>query len=324
MFGVACRLVGLREPRHATKLPCPLPFDLNRQVLIKLERERDDWWITLKADGQRAWLFAHKGQAVLISRTLKISSIGFPPGMHPDKTTLLDGEVFETPLSLFVAFDCLLFNDQRVFDHPFRSRFLWLASLNWPSLETVAGEEKKVEEQMQFAIKPTWPLERLAQCFDPRTGQLCGLHFASLSISCDGIVFMDGCASYFARAQGNRIEAASMLKWKPVPTVDLAIFPEAQHLGHEDGCPEAQHVEYEGYCTGFKSPWIKCGKVTDAVVAAAEKILIVECHWKKPGEWKAVRIRKDKHLPNHEKVVQDTIEVVQQNITATDLLALNQ
>lgn len=333
MLAVAHRLLGLRPPRPNSKLYCTLPLDLNKNGLARICREPENWLVTLKADGERAWLMISKGEMGFISRTMRetlLPKSAFPSGIDTSKTTLLDGELIHQG-SVFVAFDCLIFNNQSIHQQCLKQRAIYLSQLGWPVLQMVEsnsphGAFPSPSTKLQYWVKPILPVSQLKDClqlpsYTPRD------LFASQEsapIGCDGVIFMDGLASYFARSQMRSVETASMLKCKPTPTFDLAYFPQ-----NEDEMMKNKTISL--YCTGSIQPWIPCGslKMLNGESPLTSKVVILECQCLTlpnstmvslaDAAWSGIRIRHDKYLPNHEKVVRDTLEVIREGLTLSML-----
>lgn len=320
MLKLAYTKLGLRLQPPPRKLYCTLPLDLNRQGLERISAARQDWYVTLKADGERAWLVIHGGEASFLFRNLserRIPEQALPSGIDSKKTTILDGEVVG---ELFICFDCLILEDKEVFNKPLHLRAEWMKNhlgVWWPTLEMTTPSVKvdttseKKESIQRYAIKPILPAVQIHQFYNDEE-KLHELKFETKRINCDGLIFMDGQATYLSRSQVLSTLTASMLKHKSLPTVDLACF--AEDRGGSLWC-----------CGNQVGSWILCGHMVNPTdpwlhPVLAKGFCILECQHVSKGKWKILKHRTDKSFPNHEKVVLDTIAVIEEGLTSSILI----
>lgn len=327
---------------------------MNKQALDGILDDPTQWLLTWKADGKRTWmvlsgtdtcgvtLFERSNPAKTRPHShIKVAGPEFEamfPFHRPPHVTILDGEMLFTD-TLFVAFDILMLNDNQVTSWDCRSRVRLLTDSTrscWPVLSPIVRSTSVPSSSIQVALKPVTVFAETtsSEWFHGQPGhgqggggktQLKPLFFHDRRVPCDGLILMHARRAYWGGR--GEIGAPPMLKWKMTPTIDLAVHVRGR-------ISDFVVSEPVGFCQGYHCRWFDCGRIemSDVIkqelrvknpgeTVAGVKIEIVECEWAAPRRWRALKWRADKSMPNHEKVVNDTIAVLREQITAEVMIA---
>ncbi|EIW60139.1 mRNA guanylyltransferase [Trametes versicolor FP-101664 SS1] len=331
-------LCGLDHERF----PGAQPVSFAAKDLEKLEKH--DFWVAEKSDGIRVLLFVHTDintmdqMVYLIDRHNTYRQLnGLYFAHHEDprrplRSSIVDGElVYDVdPRSKqetlrFLAFDCLVVDDQNVMDRTLDKRYGRLQAWMYKPFQKMLHDHPHVamSQPFDFKVKDVKPSYRVEDVFN--------IDIPRLQHGNDGLIYTCVSTPYVPGTDPN------ILKWKPPsensidfklalrfpPTPGKPMVPDFQikpifelHVwcGDDRGKPryelyDVMHVEDD--------EWEKMKTSNEQLDDR-----IVEVHWDSDGEhWRMMRFRGDKPNGNHKSVVDNIIKSIADGIEKDVLLA---
>ncbi|KAF8643837.1 hypothetical protein AX16_008854 [Volvariella volvacea WC 439] len=318
-----CQLDSLRFPGSQ-------PVSFSEHDLEKLEKL--DFWVCEKSDGVRVLLFVNTDlntgvqNVYLIDRHntyRQLDGLFFPhheDPRRPLRNTIVDGELVidvdprtKAQTMRYLAFDCLLVDDQNVMARTLDKRYGRLKEWFSRPYERMIADHPHVAASQPFEIKVK--TISLSYHADEVFAQLPTLHHGSdgLIYTCVTTPYVPGTDSNLIKwkpPSENSIDFKLVLKFPPLPgrpnSPDFHAKPEFLLFvwcGDERGQPK-----YELYDGMF---------VTDdeweSMKRSGEQIddRIVEVHWDPQfNRWRMMRFRDDKPNGNHKSVVEKIIQSI--------------
>ncbi|KAF9246462.1 mRNA capping enzyme [Melanogaster broomeanus] len=336
--GLVARLCHLDHNRFPGSQP--VSFSLNHLA----ELERRDYWVCEKSDGVRVLFFLQTdrnggSQAVyLIDRHnayYEVTGFWFPhPDRHRDSLldTILDGELVidVDPVSKretlrYLAFDCLVFDNENVMSRPLDKRYGRLKERFYGPWSKVMRELPQMAARIPFDIKVkdisfSYGIEDVFRLVIPK-----------LQHGNDGLIYTCLETPYVAGTDQN------ILKWKPPSenSIDFKLVlrfpPSKSNLAQPDFlakpffglhvyCGDQKGQErYEPYDELFveDAEWEKMKESGEQIDDR-----VVEVHWDSElGRWRMMRFRDDKPHGNFRTVVAGIIQSIADGVEKPALLA---
>ncbi|KAF8891311.1 mRNA capping enzyme [Infundibulicybe gibba] len=301
------RLCNLEHERF----PGSQPVSFGRRDLEKLERQ--DFWVCEKSDGIRVLLLVHTD---LPSKTQTIYLIDRHNAyrQNPLRNSIIDGELVldldphtNKQTMRFLAFDCLVINDQNVMSRALPGRYGRLTE--W-FLKPYAKMRR------DYPNTPPGP-------FEIKVKEMTLSYYAEKVFAVDIPALQHGTTGSFTPA----------LKWKPPSenSIDFKLVLRFPPLGAHPDRPDflakplfLLHV----WCGGAKYELYDEMHVTDdewdEMKRSGEQIddRIVEVHWDTAlGRWRMMRFRDDKPNGNHQNVVENIIQSIADGVEKDMLLS---
>ncbi|KAI0819531.1 mRNA capping enzyme, catalytic domain-containing protein [Trametes gibbosa] len=324
------------------RFPGSQPVSFASKDLEKLENK--DFWVAEKSDGIRVLLFIHTDvntmdQTVyLIDRhnTYRlVIGLYFPhyeDPRRPLRSSLIDGELVvdvdphtKQETLRFLAFDCLVADDQNVMDRTLEGRYgrlqMWIGQ---PFLKMINDHPHVAMSQpFDFKVKDVKPSYRVADVFD--------IDIPHLQHGNDGLIYTCVSTPYAPGTDPN------ILKWKP-PSENSIDFKLVLRFLPSPGKPKVPDFqtkpifELHVWCGDDRGkPRYELYDVMHVDDDEWEKLKtsneqlddrIVEVHWDPAGEhWRMMRFRSDKPNGNHKSVVDNIIKSIADGIEKDVLLA---
>ncbi|EKM55158.1 uncharacterized protein PHACADRAFT_120236 [Phanerochaete carnosa HHB-10118-sp] len=329
------RLCQLENERT---FPGSQPVSFGTKDLVKLENQ--DYWVCEKSDGIRVLLFVQtdlrtKDQGVyLIDRHntyREVQGLYFPHHENPKmplRSTIVDGElVVDTdPRSKqetvrFLAFDCLVVDDQNVMSRPLDKRYGRLQEWFYKPYSKMLKDHPHMAQTQPFEVrvKNVKFSYHIDQIFENEIPQL--LH------GNDGLIYTCVSTPYMAGTDPN------ILKWKPPSenSIDFRLvlrFPPSRESPKDPDYFAKPVFELHVWCGGVRYEFYDVMHVTDGewerLKAAGDQLddRVVEAHWDKElSVWRMMRFRNDKPNGNHKSVVEAIIKSIADGVEKDQLLA---
>ncbi|KDQ60776.1 hypothetical protein JAAARDRAFT_172973 [Jaapia argillacea MUCL 33604] len=332
------RLCGMDHERF----PGSQPVSFGTKDLDKLESQ--DYWVCEKSDGVRVLMLIQtdldtNAQAVfLIDRhnTYRVQTGLFFPHhenpMMPLRNTILDGELVldEDPAThqvtlRFLAFDCLVVDDQNVMSRTLDKRYGRLKEWFYKPYSKMIFDHPHVAQSQPFqvAVKDI--------SFSYHVEKVFNVDIPALQHGNDGLIYTCVNTPYVPGTDQN------ILKWKPPSenSIDFKLVlrfpPMPGHPSESDysqkpifglhvWCGDERGVpRYEPFDVMYVDDleWEK-------IKLSGEQIddRIVEVHWDPAkAHWRMMRFREDKPNGNHRNVVENIIQSIADGVEKDALLA---
>eukprot|EP01117_Protostelium_nocturnum_P018678 TRINITY_DN7859_c0_g1_i1.p1 TRINITY_DN7859_c0_g1~~TRINITY_DN7859_c0_g1_i1.p1 ORF type:complete len:487 (-),score=111.86 TRINITY_DN7859_c0_g1_i1:1-1434(-) len=310
---------GLLDRQRSDEFPGSMPINFNKCHLLALSDA--DCMVSDKTDGIRYFLLVHKGEAYLANRRyqfFRLSNFRDLCSVCGDDPSLFDGEMVdylrEPERKMFLIFDVMAINGEAVWKKPLLERLNLIyeklilplrqrtnnSYLNCPfMIDRKIFFEKRDLNQLLVKIsseKTQKGLERIYRD-DKRKHKIDGLIFTPKD-------------PYKCKSTPN------LLKWKYLDrlSVDMRIertdsfrlFAEPNTLYYEGN----HIINYQKLEQDFAQRMSE--DTHDSIVG--------EFSFDTQGNWIYNMMRPDKNRANHIKVVEDTIEVISQNVQINDIV----
>ncbi|PFH51739.1 hypothetical protein AMATHDRAFT_74773 [Amanita thiersii Skay4041] len=322
------------------RFPGSQPVSFATKDLDKLEKE--DYWVCEKSDGIRVLfviLTNQTGQSVFIvdrhNSYRELQGFFFPHHenpLHPLGNTVVDGELVldVDPLTKrgtlrFLAFDCLVVNDQNVMPKPLDKRYGRLKEWFHKPYAKMLRDHPHVAKDHPFEIK----VKDIHMAY--HADEVFSIDIPSLQHGNDGLIYTRVGTPYSPGTDTN------ILKWKPPSenSIDFKLvlrFPPSKEdrkkpdfyakplfllwvwCGDDRGKPK-----YEEYDTMHvkDDEWERLKQSGEQVDDR-----IVEVHWDpNTSKWRMMRFRDDKPNGNHKTVVENIIASIADGVEKDTLLA---
>ncbi|RDX56478.1 mRNA capping enzyme, alpha subunit [Lentinus brumalis] len=324
------------------RFPGSQPVSFAAKDLAKLEAE--DYWVAEKSDGIRVLLLVQTDTATndqmvyLIDRhnTYRaLTGLYFPhhedPRM-PLRNTLVDGELVidvdprtKQETLRYLAFDCLVVDDQCVMSRPLDKRYGRLTA--WMD----KPYQKMMRDHPHMAMQQPFQFKVKDVKFSYHVEDVFNIDIPALHHGNDGLIYTCVSTPYapgtdqnilkWKPPSENSIDFKLVLRFAPIPgkpnTPDLQTKPVFElHVwcGDDRGVPryelyDVMHVEDDEW---------------ERMKTSNEQFddRIVEVHWDPVGEhWRMMRFRSDKPNGNHKSVVDNIIKSIADGVEKDALLA---
>ncbi|GJE90746.1 mRNA capping enzyme [Phanerochaete sordida] len=320
------------------RFPGSQPVSFGTRDLEKLENQ--DYWVCEKSDGVRVLLFVQtdlksREQAVfLIDRHnayREVRGIYFPHHenpMMPLRSTIVDGELVtdtdprtQQDTVRFLAFDCLVVDDQNVMSRPLDKRYGRLQEWFYKPYSKMLRDHPHMTQTQPFEVrvKDVKFSYHIDQIFEHEIPQL---HHGN-----DGLIYTCVSTPYTAGTDPN------ILKWKPPSenSIDFRLvlrFPPSRENPREPDYYAKPVFELHVWAGGLRYEPLDTMYVTDdeweKLKASGEQLddRIVEVHWDAElNAWRMMRFRTDKPHGNHKSVVDAIIKSIADGVEKDQLLA---
>ncbi|RPD66409.1 mRNA capping enzyme, alpha subunit [Lentinus tigrinus ALCF2SS1-6] len=332
----------VRQPVSRTRFPGSQPVSFAAKDLDKLEAQ--DYWVAEKSDGVRVLLLVctdimtSDQMVYLIDRHntyRELTGLYFPHHEDPRKplrSSIVDGELVidvdprtQQETLRYLAFDCLVVDDQCVMSRPLDKRYGRLTAWMYKPYQKMMHDHPHMARQQPFEFKVK------DVKFSYRVEDVFNIDIPALQHGNDGLIYTCVNTPYAPGTDQN------ILKWKPpsensidfklmlrfAPTPGKPNVPDLQtkpvfelHVwcGDDRGVPR-----YEFYDVMYveDDEW-------ERMKASNEQLddRIVEVHWDPAGEhWRMMRFRGDKPNGNHKSVVDNIIKSIADGVEKDTLLA---
>ncbi|KAL4067692.1 mRNA capping enzyme [Scleroderma citrinum] len=331
----------LSDTNSFTRFPGSQPISFSLDHLDELEKR--DYWVCEKSDGVRVLFFLQTdptgSQAVyLIDRHNtyhEVSGFWFPRPDRPKESlmdTILDGELVidvdpqsKREVLRYLAFDCLVFNGERVMSKPLDKRYWRLKEQFYVPWSGAIKELPQLANSIPFDIKVknisfSYGIEDVFRNVIP-----------SLQHGNDGLIYTCTETPYVPGTDPN------ILKWKPPSenSIDFKLvlrFPPSKSIPSQPNfcakpffglhiyCGEERgQTQYEPYDELYvdDDEWQK-------MKLSGEQVddRIVEVHWDPElSRWRMMRFRDDKPHGNYRTVVEKIIQSIADGVEKSALLA---
>ncbi|KAI1794609.1 mRNA capping enzyme, alpha subunit [Ganoderma leucocontextum] len=325
------------------RFPGAQPVSFAAKDLEKLEAH--DYWVAEKSDGIRVLLLIHTNittcdqMVYLIDRHnsyRELTGLYFPHHEDPRKplrSTIVDGELVidvdphtKQETLRYLAFDCLVADDQNVMSRPLDKRYGRLQKWVYEPYRKMMRDHPHMAMQQPFEFKVK------DVKFSYRVEDVFNIDIPQLQHGNDGLIYTCVSTPYAPGTDPN------ILKWKPPsensidfklvlrfsPTPGKPKVPDFQtkpifelHVwcGDDRGVPryefyDIMHVEDDEWESRMKR---SSEQLDDRVV---------EVHWDSAQElWRMMRFRDDKPHGNHKSVVDNIIKSIADGIEKDVLLS---
>ncbi|KAJ7632773.1 mRNA capping enzyme [Roridomyces roridus] len=318
------------------RFPGSQPVSFARGDLAKLEAQ--DFWVCEKSDGIRVLLFVHTdpasgSQAVyLIDRKndyYGLDGFFFPHHENPKmplQNTIVDGElVFDVDPRTnqetlrFLAFDCLVVNNQNIMARPLDKRYGRLKEWFYKPYAKMKQEFNHITQTHPFDIR----VKEISLSYHAEQifAEMPNLHHGN-----DGLIYTCVNTPY------NPATDPNILKWKPPSenSIDFKLVLRFPPLANDPSKPDFHakpvfllHV----WCGDTKYEQYDRMHVEDdeweKMKSAGEQYddRIVEVHWDSTRNyWRMMRFRDDKPNGNHRTVVENIIQSIADGVEKDTLL----
>ncbi|KAF9477572.1 mRNA guanylyltransferase [Pholiota conissans] len=316
------RMCHLDNPE---KFPGSQPVSFGTKDLEKLEKQ--DYWVCEKSDGVRV-LF------LVIDRHntyREITGIYFPHHenpLMPLRSSLIDGELVidVDPITRrekvrFLAFDCLVIDDENVMSKPLDKRYGRLNEWFYKPYAQMIRDHPHVAENQPFSIK----VKEIN--FSYHVEKVFNVDIPALQHGNDGLIYTCVSTPYTPGTDPN------ILKWKPPSenSIDFKLilrFPPLRYNPQEpDYCAKPLFL-LQVWCGGDKyeqyDDMLVEDKEWEDLKKSGEQVddRIVEVHWDSSiSRWRMMRFRDDKPHGNHKSVVEAILDSIADGVEKEALLA---
>ncbi|KAI0707622.1 mRNA capping enzyme, alpha subunit [Earliella scabrosa] len=322
-----CRLENERFPGSQ-------PVSFAAKDLEKLEAQ--DYWVAEKSDGVRVLLLATTDQGVyLIDRHntyREITGLFFPhhedPRM-PLRNSLVDGELVidVDPLTnretlRYLAFDCLVVDDQCVMSRPLDKRYGRLKEWMYKPYQ------KMMHDHPHMALSQPFEFKVKDVKFSYHVEDVFNIDIPALQHGNDGLIYTCVNTPYAPGTDPN------ILKWKPPSenSIDFKLLLRFPPTPGKPKVPDFQTkpvFELHVWCGDTRYEFYDIMYVDDDEWESRMKTSneqlddrVVEVHWDPVGEhWRMMRFRDDKPHGNHKSVVENIIKSIADGVEKDALLA---
>ncbi|PPQ75432.1 hypothetical protein CVT26_015354 [Gymnopilus dilepis] len=330
------RICQLNDPEKQV-FPGSQPVSFGVHDLEKLETR--DFWVCEKSDGVRVLLLVatdlntNAQSTFIIDRHntyREVEGIFFPhhedPRM-PLRNSLIDGELVidvdprtRQEKLRFLAFDCLVIDDQNVMQRPLDKRYGRLQQWLYKPYAKMRHDHPQVAAQHPFEIR----VKEIKASY--HVEQVFNLDIPALQHGNDGLIYTCVTTPYTPGTDSN------ILKWKPPSenSIDFKLvlrFPPSRYNSQEPDW-HAKPVfllyvwlggdSYEEYDNMYveDQEWEELKKSGEQVDDR-----IVEVHWDPAiSRWRMMRFRDDKPHGNHRSVVENIIQSIADGVEKEALL----
>ncbi|KAH8106803.1 mRNA capping enzyme [Cristinia sonorae] len=320
------------------KFPGSQPVSFTANDLDKLEKQ--DFWVCEKSDGIRVLLLVQtdvltKGQSVyFIDRhnTFRLlSGLFFPHHENPRvplRNTIVDGELVldydprtKQSTMRFLAFDCLVVDDQNVMARTLDKRYGRLNEWFYKPYARMLKDHPQVAQTQPFQI-----LVKSVK-FSYHVEEVFRVDIPALQHGTDGLIYTCVSTPYTAGTDTN------ILKWKPPSenSIDFKLvlrFPPSPKKASEPDYYAKPIFELHTWTGKSNYEFFDVMHVKDdeweKMKAEGEQLddRIVEVHWDMQDEcWRMMRFRDDKPNGNHKSVVDGIIKSIADGVEKDGLLA---
>uniref|UniRef100_A0A8R1I099 mRNA-capping enzyme n=1 Tax=Caenorhabditis japonica TaxID=281687 RepID=A0A8R1I099_CAEJA len=295
------------------------PVSLSRKNIELLEKE--PYMVSWKADGMRYIVYIHEDEVYAFDRdneVFEIDNLDFVSVKGiPLKDTVVDTEVIIDRSEVngvvqncarMLIYDVMRFNNFNVMKEPFSKRFEIIKA------EIIRGREfafrdgklNKEKQMMSVRRKDFYLLEATYKLFQDDFKKCVGHEI-------DGLIFQPTDRPYETGT------CDTVLKWKP-PSHNSVDFK----LKIEKVCKEGMLPEWRGllYVQNLHEPF---GSMKATATLKKYDNKIIECTLDvdsrgRPIEWKFMRERTDKSLPNGKRTADNVLETMTNPVTEENLL----
>ncbi|KAL1693326.1 mRNA capping enzyme, catalytic domain-containing protein [Schizophyllum commune] len=327
------------------RFPGSQPISFGERNLADLEN--DDFWVCEKSDGIRVLLLIltnPETQEVIIclidrhNTYRKVDGFYFPHFEKPEipiRSTLLDGElvldvdpVTKTETLRYLAFDCMVVDDQYIMNKPLDKRYGRLSDWFYKPYVTMLRDHPEMVNLQPFHIqvKKMHAAYQVSQVFDE--------DIPKLQHGNDGLIYTKVEAPYTPNTDRN------ILKWKPPSenSIDFKLVVRFPPSPSNPGLPDffakpvfALHAWYGDERGMSKYELYDQLYVTDEEWESLKESgvqvddRIVEVHWDSElQKWRMMRFRDDKPNGNHISVVENIIRSIADGVEKDALLSRTQ
>ncbi|KAI0072782.1 mRNA capping enzyme [Panus rudis PR-1116 ss-1] len=324
------------------RFPGAQPVSFGKKDLERLENQ--DFWVAEKSDGIRVLLFintdlqTNNQDVYLIDRHnsyRQLTGLYFPHWEHPTmplRNTLVDGElvidvdpVTKQEKLRFLAFDCLVVDDQNIMSKTIESRYGRLQAWFYKPVVKMLREFPHMAQTLPFEIKvkDVKPSYHVNDVFN--------IDIPALQHGNDGLIYTSATTPYIPGTDQN------ILKWKPPSenTIDFKLvlrFPARPAQPNEPDYFAKPVFELHVFCgdRGGQAQYefYDVLRVEDdeweRLKESGEQLddRVVEVHWDLENEcWRMMRFRDDKPYGNHKSVVEAIIKSIADGVEKEEILA---
>lgn len=294
------------------------PVSLSRDNINLLEQE--SYMVSWKADGMRYIVYINDGEVYAFDRdneVFEIENLDFVGHDGPLNGTLVDTEVIIDKVEVdgivqnqprMLIYDIMRFMGVNVMKEPFSKRFEIIKNeiIDKRNNAFKSGRLRHDKQIMSVRRKDFYLLEATSKLFEPKFVQHVGHEI-------DGLIFQPKYKPY----ETGRCD--KVLKWKP-PSHNSVDFL----LKIEKYCREGMLPEWTGFLfvQNQREPF---GKMKATATLKKYDNKIIECtllvsETGMPIEWKFMRERTDKSLPNGLKTAQNVYDTMIKPVTEKYLL----
>ncbi|CAI2314212.1 unnamed protein product [Caenorhabditis sp. 36 PRJEB53466] len=295
------------------------PVSLSRKNIALLENE--PYMVSWKADGMRYIVYINNGEVYAFDRdneVFELENLDFVmKNGSPLMDTLVDTEVIIDKAEVrgemvdrarMLIYDIMRFNNFNVMKERFDKRFeIIKTEIIDPRNEAFKSGRLRAENQiMSVRRKDFWLVASTYKLFEPQFVQNVGHEI-------DGLIFQPKRRPY----EPGRCD--TVLKWKP-PSHNSVDFL----LKITKVCQQGMLPEWRGllFVQNSREPFASM-KATATLKQYDQKI--IECTLEvdangRPREWKFMRERTDKSLPNGHRTASNVLETMTNPVTEKDLL----
>ncbi|KDR73643.1 hypothetical protein GALMADRAFT_72172 [Galerina marginata CBS 339.88] len=323
--------------RSQAAFPGSQPVSFGTRDLAKLETQ--DYWVCEKSDGIRVLFLVatnldNNDQTTYIidrhNTYREITGIYFPHHenpLMPLRNSLIDGELVidvdprtRQEKLRFLAFDCLVIDDQNVMARPLDKRYGRLKEWLYKPYAKMCMDHPHVAEKQPFSIK----VKEIN--FSYHVEKVFTVDIPALQHGNDGLIYTCVNTPYTPGTDHN------ILKWKPPSenSIDFKLvlrFPPSRYNPQEPDWLAKPvfllHVwnggdrydEYDDMYVGDQE-WEELKKTGEQIDDR-----IVEVHWDPAlSRWRMMRFRDDKPNGNHRSVVENIIQSIADGVEKEALL----
>ncbi|KAF8197525.1 mRNA guanylyltransferase [Pholiota molesta] len=295
------RMCHLDNPE---KFPGSQPVSFGTKDLLKLEKQ--DYWVCEKSDGVRVLFLvltnletnAQRTFIVNTTRTARSLGIYFPHHENPImplRSSLIDGElvidvdpVTRREKMRFLAFDCLVINDENVMSKTLDKRYGRLTAFFYKPYAQMMLDHPRVAETQPFSIK----VKEIN--FSYHVEKVFAVDIPALQHENDGLIYT--CIKVEAPSE-NSIDFKLVLRFPP------SRYNPSEPDWHAK--PLFLLHQYDDLYVEDKE-WEELKKSGEQVDDR-----IVEVHWDPSiSRWRMMRFRNDKPHGNHKSVVENILESI--------------
>ncbi|KAK0463931.1 mRNA capping enzyme, catalytic domain-containing protein [Desarmillaria tabescens] len=324
------------------RFPGSQPVSFGTNDLDKLEQQ--DFWVCEKSDGIRVLLFVFtdnntKDQMVyLIDRHnayRELAGLYFPHHenpLYPLRSTIVDGELVidvdprtKHETLRFLAFDCLVVDDQNVMSRPLDKRYGRLNEWFHKPYARMMRDHPHMANTQPFDIK----VKQIKSSYNVE--QVFNVDIPALQHGNDGLIYTCVNTPYSPGTDPN------IMKWKPASenSIDFKLVLRFPPLASNPTVPDfhAKPVFLLQVWCGDERGVAKYEQYDDLYVSDEEweqmkssgeqyDDRIIEVHWDPAAShWRMMRFRDDKPNGNHRSVVEKIIQSIADGVEKDALLA---
>ncbi|TCD64151.1 Dcp1p-Dcp2p decapping enzyme complex alpha subunit [Steccherinum ochraceum] len=328
---------GLCHLEH-DRFPGSQPVSFATNDLDKLEKQ--DFWVCEKSDGVRVLLLVQtdlrtNDQGVYFidrhNSYRQLSGLFFPHHEDPRKplrNSIIDGELVidvdprtKQETMRFLAFDCLVVDDQNVMARPLDKRYGRLQEWFYKPYSRMLRDHPQMAQTQPFEVK----VKTVKMSYHAE--EVFRVDIPALQHGNDGLIYTCVATPYTAGTDPN------ILKWKPPsensidfrlvlrfpPSPNKATDPDyyAKPIFELHTWNGGSNYEFWDVMTVKDDEWEKLKSDGDQLDDR-----VVEVHWDVDNEcWRMMRFRDDKPNGNHKSVVDGIIKSIADGVEKDALLA---